>query len=131
MDDQTKPDPSHVHLKAEALAEQPLRFELPIGGVAPFPRARFLAFLSRLKVQSKDTGLSPFRLLGSQVYLLDEIERALAAGITTIYVLKSRQVGISTLLLAAAAVPAPPIICTRPRRRFTATAMRWRNFALR
>ena len=93
-------DPSHIHLKAEAIAEVPERFELPTGAVAPFPRARFLAFLSRLKVQSKDTGLSPFRLLGSQVYLLDEIERAIAAGITTIYVLKSRQVGISTLLLA-------------------------------
>lgn len=92
-------DQAHVPLKAEQEAELP-KFELPSGAVAPFPRERFLTFLSRLKVQSKDLGLSQFRLLGSQRFLLEEIERALAAGITTIYVLKSRQVGISTLLLA-------------------------------
>jgi hypothetical protein len=91
--------PSAIPLKAEREVEAP-KFELPSGVVAPFPKKRFLQFLSRLKVQSKDTGLSPFRLLGSQVYLLEEIERAIGAGVTTIYVLKSRQVGISTLLLA-------------------------------
>ena len=37
-----------------------LQFELTHSAVAPFPRAKFLQFLSRLKVQSKDFGLVPF-----------------------------------------------------------------------
>src|SRR5215469_2869721 len=92
----------HRHLKAEpvAAAELETRFELPSSAVAPFPMARFLAFLGELKVQSRDFGLTNFRLLGSQRFLLLEIERAMGEGVTTIYVLKSRQVGISTLLLA-------------------------------
>ena len=93
-------DPSHVRLKAELEPEQPEKFELQSSAVAPFPRARFLTFLKHLKVQSKDYGLVPFRLLGSQSYLLDEIERGLAQGITVFYVLKNRQAGISTFLLA-------------------------------
>src|ERR1700691_3742389 len=93
-------DPSHVRLKADVEPEQPEKFELQSSAVAPFPRARFLAFLKHLKVQSKDYGLVPFRLLGSQSYLLDEIERGLAQGITVFYVLKNRQAGISTFLLA-------------------------------
>src|ERR1700731_2128603 len=44
-------------------------FRLEYVGVAPFPTARFKTFLSRLKVQSKDFGLVPFRLLGSQPHL--------------------------------------------------------------
>ena len=51
-------------------------------------------------MQSKDYGLVPFRLLGSQRYLLDEICTALDNGITVIYVLKNRQAGIITFLLA-------------------------------
>jgi len=35
-------------------------FTLEYKGVAPFPTERFMAFLSRLKVQSKDFGLVPF-----------------------------------------------------------------------
>jgi hypothetical protein len=93
-------DPSHVRLKADVEPEQPEKFELQSSAVAPFPRARFLAFLKHLKVQSKDYGLVPFRLLGSQSYLLDEIERGLSQGITVFYVLKNRQAGISTFLLA-------------------------------
>ena len=54
------------------------RFTIQLQGVAPFPRARFLKFLSRLKVQSKDFGLVPFKLLGSQIYILDEIEEGLS-----------------------------------------------------
>lgn len=80
--------------------DEPERFELKSSAVAPFPRAKFLAFMKQLKVQSKDYGLVPFRLLGSQIYLLDEICKALDNGITVIYVLKNRQAGISTFLLA-------------------------------
>jgi len=76
------------------------RFELNFKSVAPFPRERFLQFLSRLKVQSKDFGLIPFRLLGSQIYILDEICKALEKGITTFVILKSRQLGSTTFFLA-------------------------------
>ena len=94
------PDTSHVPLKAEAAPEEPERFEIGSSAVAPFPRERFLAFLKQLKVQSKDYGLVPFRLLGSQRYALDELEKGLAEGITTFYFLKSRQIGMSTFFLA-------------------------------
>jgi hypothetical protein len=93
-------DAAHVPLKAEAPPEEIEKFELRSSAVAPFPRAKFIAFLKQLKVQSKDYGLVPFRLLGSQVYLLDEICKGLDNGITVFYVLKNRQAGISTFLLA-------------------------------
>lgn len=79
---------------------EPEKFELKYEAVAPFPRERFLRFLSHLKVQSKDYGLIPFRLLGSQRYILDEIEKGLAEGVTTFVILKSRQQGSSTFFLA-------------------------------
>lgn len=75
-------------------------FKLEYVGVAPFPTERFMQFLSRLKVQSKDFGLVPFRLLGSQRYVLDKIIEGLAKGITTFIILKNRQAGISTFFLA-------------------------------
>ena len=93
-------DTAHIPLKAELAPDEPERFELRSSAVAPFPRAKFLQFMKQLKVQSKDYGLVPFRLLGSQRYLLDEICTALDNGITVIYVLKNRQAGISTFLLA-------------------------------
>jgi hypothetical protein len=93
-------DAAHVPLKAEAPPDEIEKFELRSSAVAPFPRAKFIAFLKQLKVQSKDYGLVPFRLLGSQVYLLDEICKGLDNGITVFYVLKNRQAGISTFLLA-------------------------------
>lgn len=79
---------------------EPERFELQYAKVAPFPRARFLKFLSKLKVQSKDYGLVPFRLLGSQLYILDELCAGLEEGVTTFYILKARQLGASTFFLA-------------------------------
>ena len=93
-------DTAHVHLKADPPPAEIERFELRSSEVAPFPRAKFLLFLKQLKVQSKDYGLVPFRLLGSQIYLLEEICKALDEGVTVIYVLKNRQAGISTFLLA-------------------------------
>lgn len=93
-------DPSHVPLKADAATDDIEKFELQSSNVAPFPRARFLQFLKHLKVQSKDYGLVPFKLLGSQRYLLDELCAGLAEGVTVFYVLKNRQAGISTFLLA-------------------------------
>jgi hypothetical protein len=75
-------------------------FKLEYVGVAPFPTERFLKFLSRLKVQSKDFGLVPFKLLGSQRYVLDNVIEGLSRGITTFVILKNRQAGISTFFLA-------------------------------
>lgn len=69
------------------------------GGVAKFPREKFMKFVGALKIQSKDEGLVPLRLLGSQQYVLDEIISGLKEGKTTFVILKGRQQGISTLLL--------------------------------
>lgn len=89
-----------IPLKAEIEATEPEKFELKFENVAPFPRDKFLTFLRNLKVQSKDMGLVPFKLLGSQLYILDEICKGLSEGITTFYILKARQLGASTFFLA-------------------------------
>lgn len=70
------------------------------GKLAPFPIERFKIFLSQLKVPSKDMGLVPFRMLGSQRYIIDEVARGVDEGISTFYILKSRQVGSTTVCLA-------------------------------
>ena len=75
-------------------------FRLEHKDVSPFPTDRFMAFLSRLKVQSKDYGLVPFRLLGSQRYVLEQMIDGLSRGVTTFVILKNRQAGISTFFLA-------------------------------
>src|SRR5580698_10954918 len=89
-----------VPLQSLPIEDDAEKFQVGSGAVAPFPRARFLQFLKHLKVQSKDYGLVPFRLLGSQRYALDELEKGLAEGITTFYFLKARQLGMSTFFLA-------------------------------
>lgn len=68
--------------------------------VAPFPREKFLKFCEKLKIQSRDYGLVQFRLLGSQLYILDEICKGLAEGVCDFTILKSRQLGASTFFLA-------------------------------
>lgn len=77
------------------------KFKLPtFSAVAPFPRERFLTFLSRLKVQSKDYGLIGFSLLGGQRYVMEEMVEALDRGITTFVILKARQIGMTTFFIA-------------------------------
>jgi hypothetical protein len=78
-------------------------------GVAKFPRERFLQFLSRLRITSRDVGLVPFRLLGTQRYILDGLCAGLDAGISTFYILKARQVGC----------------CLSPELRVLTSALRW------
>jgi hypothetical protein len=78
------------------MAEEPL----PKLDVAPFPRERFLAWCKGLKVQTKDFGLKPFELLGTQTYVLDEICAGLEEGISTFVILKARQLGMSTFFIA-------------------------------
>jgi hypothetical protein len=90
---------SRVPLKAEPIEPAPEKFEVKYEGVAPFPEKRFEQFISKLKVQSKDYGLVPFKMLGSQRYILQEIIKGLSEGITTFVILKARQLGASTFFL--------------------------------
>lgn len=71
-----------------------------LGQVAPFPRDRFLKFCKRLKVLTKDFGLVPFEMIGTQTYILDELCAGLEEGITTFVFLKARQLGCTTFFLA-------------------------------
>src|SRR5258708_23492334 len=77
----------------------PRRAPVPDGSVAPLPLARFDQFLAGQKILSKDAGIIPFAMLGSQRYLLEEIVRGVAEGITSFMILKARGGGISTFLL--------------------------------
>jgi hypothetical protein len=65
-----------------------------------FSAARFEQFCLRLRVDTKEKGRIPLRWLGTQRYLIQEIEKAAAQDIHTYFVLKGRQVGISTVTLA-------------------------------
>ncbi|HKD44700.1 MAG TPA: hypothetical protein VKD24_03515 [Candidatus Angelobacter sp.] len=71
----------------------------PIGQLTPFPRERFEAFCKRVRIQTKDFGLVPMELLGTQTYILDEICKARAAGIAKIMILKARQLGSTTFFV--------------------------------
>lgn len=82
------------------MVDAPLEATRGDGAVEPFPRERFAKFCSALRIQSRDEGLAPFRLLGSQIYILDEICKGLDEGICTFLILKARQLGCSTLFLA-------------------------------
>jgi hypothetical protein len=77
-----------------------MNVQLPGIKIAPFPRARFLAFISRLKILTKDFGLVPMRMLGTQTYVLDEICTAMERGVSVFYILKARQLGMTTFFLA-------------------------------
>jgi hypothetical protein len=57
-------------------------------------------FCSYLKVTSKEQGVTPLNLFGTQRYLFEEVIRQVADGIHFFYVLKARQQGITTACLA-------------------------------
>jgi hypothetical protein len=65
-----------------------------------FDRAEFNRFCSNLKIDSKEFGTVPLRLLGTQIYAIDEIEKGLKEDIHDFYFLKARQLGISTVFWA-------------------------------
>lgn len=72
---------------------------VPSGQVAPFPIEDLKFFLQHVKIQSSDfKGRIRLKFLGTQQYILDEICIALSKGITTIVILKGRQIGASTIL---------------------------------
>lgn len=63
-------------------------------------RQLFLEFIGYLTIDSKETGISPLTLYGSQVRFLDELCEGLDRGIRHFVCLKARQLGISTVSLA-------------------------------
>src|SRR6266403_1649945 len=82
------------------LDEDPID-DVPVVDDTPvFDPGKFEKFCGRLKIDSKELGLIRLTFLGSQRYLVTRIAEALAAGIHTFVILKGRQIGISTVLLA-------------------------------
>jgi hypothetical protein len=65
-----------------------------------FDPVKFERFCSKLRIDSKELGRIPLTFLGSQRYAVEEIAKGLALGIHTFVILKGRQMGISTVLLA-------------------------------
>jgi hypothetical protein len=65
-----------------------------------FDAARFEAFCGKLKIDTKELGRVPLTFLGSQRYLVEQIAEGLKNDIHTFVVLKGRQLGISSVMLA-------------------------------
>lgn len=65
-----------------------------------FPLEAFLRFCSRLTIDSKEQGLVPLRLNGSQRLFIDSIRAGLENDIHSFVSLKSRQLGITTICAA-------------------------------
>ena len=63
-------------------------------------RNLFLEFIGYLTIDSKETGVSPLKLYGSQTRFLDELCEGLDRGVRHFVCLKARQLGISTVSLA-------------------------------
>lgn len=68
----------------------------------PAIKAEFTRFIGALKVETKEEGIVALgaNLLGSQTYFIDEVFDGLALGIHYFVILKARQMGISTIMLA-------------------------------
>lgn len=97
---ETVPDTLERGTSGIHIAKKKARAQRPDGRVEKFPKERFLKFVSKLSVQTKDYGLVELQLLGSQLYALDEMVKGMEEGVTTFVFLKARQLGISTLFLA-------------------------------
>jgi hypothetical protein len=66
-----------------------------------FNLSQFYKFCSQLKIETKEQGLKKMDvLLGTQTYVMDEINRGLAEDIHFFVILKGRQLGITTISLA-------------------------------
>lgn len=91
--------------EASLLKKPTGRFTLPApppltSKPSKFPRERFLSWLKDLRINTKDFGLRPLEMLGTQTYVLDEICKGLNEGISTFVILKARQLGMSTFFIA-------------------------------
>jgi hypothetical protein len=66
-----------------------------------FNLQEFYKFCSELKIETKEKGLIKMgKLLGTQTYVMDEIQKGLSEDIHFFVVLKGRQLGITTISLA-------------------------------
>jgi hypothetical protein len=63
-------------------------------------RNLFMEFIGYLTIDSKETGVGPLVLYGSQMRFLDEVCEGLDRGVRHFVCLKARQLGISTVSLA-------------------------------
>lgn len=68
--------------------------------MAVFSVDHFRKFTESLRIDSKERGQTPLVWLGTQRYLIQQIEIGLSKGIHNFVVLKGRQLGISTISLA-------------------------------
>lgn len=71
--------------------------------VSDFNIDKFWKFCSSLRIDTKEKGLitlSKENLLGTQLYAIEEIAKALESGVHYIVILKGRQLGITTISLA-------------------------------
>jgi hypothetical protein len=65
-----------------------------------FSAERFESFCGKLTIGTKELGLAPLKWMGSQRYVVNEIAAGLQQDIHSFVVLKGRQMGISTVMLA-------------------------------
>ena len=66
-----------------------------------FDLKKFYKFCSELKIETKEEGLKKMgNLLGTQVYVMEEIQKGLDNDIHFFVILKGRQLGITTISLA-------------------------------
>ena len=66
-----------------------------------FDLQKFYKFCSELKIETKEEGLKKMgKLLGTQTYVMEEIQKGLANDVHFFVILKGRQLGITTVSLA-------------------------------
>ena len=66
-----------------------------------FDLPNFYKFCNQLKIETKEQGLRKMdKLLGTQTYVMNEIDKGLKQGIHFYVILKGRQLGITTISLA-------------------------------
>ena len=66
-----------------------------------FNLQQFYRFCSNLKIETKEEGLRKMdHLLGTQIYVMQEIAQGLEEDIHFFVILKGRQLGITTISLA-------------------------------
>ena len=69
--------------------------------MSQFNLKHFYNFCKQLKIETKEQGLRKMdHLLGTQTYVMDEINKGLAEGVHFFVILKGRQLGITTISLA-------------------------------
>lgn len=69
--------------------------------MSAFDLKQFYHFCSQLKIETKEHGLKRMNnLLGTQTYVMDEINKGLSEGCHFFVILKGRQLGITTISLA-------------------------------